>query len=388
MAYVLITQSQKVRGAQDSREKQRSKRRGEKRPRSKKIRKRRNRGKEKVGVQENCIIFDTDEQYGKRLMCAISRHKNLPFGVQLFTRADEMEIYLEHHTADMMVVSETCCEYGAEKPCEKQAKKMLVLTEEQKTAGENKSGNTAEVREIYKYQPADSILREIIQFLGGKEQKQEDVELIGVYSPVYEPLRSAFALSLTQVMAESGRTLYCNLEAFSGLEEVLAAQDRENLSDMIYYYRNAGAEVTEQMKQMIVSLPGFDYIAPVEFAQDISSMQTQELTEFFLKIAKECGYQKVVLEISSAVASQWKMIFACSSVYMPVRQDYISVRKVQAFEKYLLMAGMEHLWNRIEKVELPQNNLQFNAAYIGSREGEEMNGFVRTLFTGQAAKNP
>lgn len=73
---------------------------------------------------------------------------------------------------------------------------------------------------------------------------------------------------------------------------------------------------------------------------------------------------------------------------MPVRQDYISVRKVQAFEKYLLMAGMEHLWNRIEKVELPQNNLQFNAAYIGSREGEEMNGFVRTLFTGQAEKNP
>lgn len=265
---------------------------------------------------------------------------------------------------------------------------MLVLTEEQKTAGENKSVNTAEVREIYKYQPADSILREIIQFLGGKEQKQEDVELIGVYSPGYEPLRSAFALSLTQVMAESGRTLYCNLEAFSGLEEVLAAQDRENLADMIYYYRNAGAEVTEQMKQMIVSLPGFDYIAPVEFAQDISSMQTQELTEFFLKIAKECGYQKVVLEISSAVASQWKMIFACSRVYMPVRQDYISVRKVQAFEKYLLMAGMEHLWNRIEKVELPQNNLQFNAAYIGSREGEEMNGFVRTLFTGQAAKNP
>ena len=82
-------------------------------------------------MQENCIIFDTDEQYGKRLMCAISRHKNLPFGVQLFTRADEMEIYLEHHTADMMVVSETCCEYGAEKPCEKQAKKMLVLKEEQ-----------------------------------------------------------------------------------------------------------------------------------------------------------------------------------------------------------------------------------------------------------------
>ena len=73
MAYVLITQSQKVRGAQDSREKQRSERRGEKRPRSKKTRKQRNGGKEKVGVQENCIIFDTDEQYGKRLPVPVYR---------------------------------------------------------------------------------------------------------------------------------------------------------------------------------------------------------------------------------------------------------------------------------------------------------------------------
>ncbi len=152
----------------------------------------------------------------------------------------------------MMVVSETCCEYGAEKPCGKEPKKLLVLTEEQKTAGENKSRNTAEVREIYKYQPADSILREIIQFLGGKEQKQEDVELIGVYFPHF-----------------------CGISGF---------------------------------------------------------------------------------------------IFSCCLLFFCQHQ--------------------QHLWNRIEKVELPQNNLQFNAAYIGSREGEEMNGFVRTLFTGQAAKNP
>ena len=136
----------------------------------------------------------------------------------------------------------------------------------------------------------------------------------------------------------------------------------------------------------------FEGCKDVMYYNDVCYLIPQDTNVIMLyynpEIAKECGYQKVVLEISSAVASQWKMIFACSRVYMPVRQDYISVRKVQAFEKYLLMAGMEHLWNRIEKVELPQNNLQFNAAYIGSREGEEMNGFVRTLFTGQAAKNP
>ena len=57
VVYVLITQSQKVRGAQDSREKQRSERRGERRQRSKKTRKQRNSGKEKVGVQENCIFL-------------------------------------------------------------------------------------------------------------------------------------------------------------------------------------------------------------------------------------------------------------------------------------------------------------------------------------------
>ncbi len=344
-----------------------------------------NGGKEKVGVQGNCIIFDADEQYGKRLMCAISRHKNLPFGIQLFTSTDEMEIYLKHHTADMMIVSEACCEYSIQKSA---AQKLLVLTEEPKPTGTGRTQEMSGVREVYKYQPADLILREMVQFLDKEEQNQEDVELIGVYSPVYEPARSAFALSLTQVFAESGRTLYCNLDAFSGLEEILDAQGKETLSDMMYYYRNAGAKVTEQIKQMIVSLPGFDYIAPVQLAQDISSMQTQELTDFFLKVAQACGYKKIVLEISSAVADQWKMIFACGRIYMPVRQDYISVQKVQAFEKYLLMAGMEHLWNRIEKVELYKKDIRFSAGYIGSREGEEMNGFVRTVLAGKTDKNP
>lgn len=327
-------------------------------------------------MQKNCIIYDTDREYGKRLVSAISNHKNLPFHVQLFTSKNELDRFFDYNTADIMVVSEDFGTYEAEYGY---IEKILVLMEEEIRGYEKNTENIERIRKIYKYQSADSILREVIRFAGEGGQNMEDVELIGIYSPACEPVRTMFALSMAQILAENNKTLYCNLEEFSGLGEILETQNKQTLSDIMYYYRCNGSQITENMKCMIVSQSGIDYIPPVGFAQDIGIMETQELSEMFLKIAQECGYKKVVLEISSAVKEQWKMIFACSRVYMPVSNDYLSKQKAHDFEKYILMAGMEHLWNHIERIEIKQDLRICRNTYIGSREGEEMNGLVKQL---------
>lgn len=330
-------------------------------------------------MQNNCIIYDIDEPYGKRLMCAISQKKNLPFRVQLFTQQEELQSYLDKNTADIMVVSEACCSYGLDKKC---SKKTLILTEQEGRLSDEIVQRFEVVKGVYKYQSADYILREMIHFAGKEEQQKAEAELIGVYSPVYEPLRSYFALSLAQVFAESTKTLYCNLEEFSGLQELLSAKEGESLSDMMYYYRQSGGKVTQRIKQIICTVSGVDYIPPVQWAQDIGCMETEQIAELVLGLAGACGYTKVVLDISSAVREQWKLIFQCSRVYMPVKEDYLSQQKVQEFEKYLLLSGMEHLWNRIERINVPQKGIEGNPLYFGSKEGEEMNEFVRNVLAG------
>ncbi len=44
----------------------------------------------------------------------------------------------------------------------------------------------------------------------------------------------------------------------------------------------------------------------------------------------------------------------CSTIYMPVRNDYLSERKILEFETYFYGIGMSKMLDRIEKVRLPE----------------------------------
>lgn len=326
-----------------------------------------------------CAIYDSDEQYGKRLMSVISHRKNVSFGIQLFTKEKEIAAYLDKYTPDILVIGETCCTGELAK---KYHGSVLVLTEEEGKLSQAAKDSFQEKIGIYKYQPADAILREIVHYTGKEGEENYSNEMIGVYSPIQEPLRTNFALSLAKILSETERTLYVNLEEFSGLDEVLASSGGETFSDAMYYYRQTGGQITGQIKSVISTSAGVDYIPPVQYAQDISLIDTEQTAAFILDLAKTCGYEKVVLEISSAVKEQWKLLLKCNKVYMPVKEDYLSQRKVMGFEKYLLLSGMEHMWNHIEKLSLPQKVGRIQKTYLSGEEGEEMNGFVRKILAG------
>lgn len=325
-------------------------------------------------LEQVCVIYDNDEQYGRRLMSSISKRKNLSFGIQLFTEEKELYSYLDKNEPEVVVVSEQDYSNELEK---KYNGKVLVLTESEAGSVDEISSTLHETVLVYKFQPVDNILREIIHCTGGFKECGE-AELIGVFSPVYEPLRSGFALCLARTLSESCRTLYVNLEEFSGLEELLPQNEEETFSDALYDYRKHG-KITEQIKKVICTHNGVDYIPPIQYAQDISCIETEETADFISALAKVCGYQKVVADISSAVREQWKMILKCTNIYMPVKEDYLSLRKLEGFEKYLLMSGMEHIWNHIKKVNIPQKCGSIHKDYMNCREGEMMNGFVRSI---------
>lgn len=330
-------------------------------------------------MKKSCVIYDSDEQYGKRLMSAFSHRKSLPFGIQLFTREEELSAYLDKNMPELMVVSESCCNYEWEK---KHEGRVLILTEEEGNVSKVAKDNFQEVQSIYKYQSTDTILREVIRYSGQQKEENCNIELIGVFSPAQEPLKTSFALSLAKILSESQKTLYVNLEEFSGLEEVLPECEGQNFSDAMYYFRQAEGKITEQMKAVISTSAGVDYIPPVQYVQDLSILETTQIADFISSLAQECGYKKVILEISSAVREQWKLILKCSKVYMPVKEDYLSQKKIMGFEKYLLLSGMEYLWNQIEKISLPQKIGSMKKEYLSSKEGEEMDGFVRNLLAG------
>lgn len=330
-------------------------------------------------MEQVCVIYDNDTQYGKRLMSSISKRKNISFGIQLFTKEEELYSYLDKNEPEVMVVSEDNYTDELEK---KYSGRIMLLAESEERVSEACGTKQSCITDnapviVYKFQPVDNILREIIH-CAGEVKECDGTELIGVFSPVQEPLRAGFALSLARVLSESCRTLYVNLEEFSGLAELLPENEQETFSDALYDYRQQG-RITERIKQVICTRNGIDYIPPIQYAQDISCIDTEEIADFISMLAASCGYGKVVVDISSAVREQWKMILKCQSIYMPVKDDYLSAKKLEGFEKFLLMSGMEHIWNHITKVNIPLKCGGIHKDYLTGREGEAMNGFVRSI---------
>ena len=48
----------------------------------------------------------------------------------------------------------------------------------------------------------------------------DDVEVIGVYSPIGRSGKTTFAITLGQVLAKEKETLYINMEEFSALSKI------------------------------------------------------------------------------------------------------------------------------------------------------------------------
>ena len=69
------------------------------------------------------------------------------------------------------------------------------------------------------------------------------------------------------------------------------------------------------------------------------------------------------------VSEPWRVLEVCTRAIMPVREDYISMQKLNDFETYMLSMGREHICGIIEKMLLPKDNgMVLDKEYLDAAE--------------------
>ena len=56
-----------------------------------------------MGRNNICVIYDSDENYAKRLMSVINDDNDIPYNAQVFTKEHELDKYLQEKEADMLI---------------------------------------------------------------------------------------------------------------------------------------------------------------------------------------------------------------------------------------------------------------------------------------------
>lgn len=321
-------------------------------------------------------IFDPDEFYRGCLLKGLMEKETGTIQFVEFTKLESIISFVKTKRLSMLIINEMAVNTPV---MEADIGRLIYLTEEKTEETNDEEGCIR----IFKYQPVKEISRRIqkqyeLLVYGGegapKAYRQKDSCLIlGVYSPVKRCLKTSFALAAARIMGESKRTLLLCFEEYSAIMKMmdLSGEGQSGLADAMYQYRQGGLSGLDA--SIIRSSHGFDFIPPVKNPEDLREM-TDEVFFGFVNYFAQI-YDCIILDYGDCMSGLVRRLKLCSKVFMPLRSDWISEEKADAFRRYIgrEFPGIAAL---IDEVSPPYQ-------HVGSGPGKKGAGNFSRLVSGE-----
>ena len=320
-------------------------------------------------------ICDLEEAYVVHLAHYLNQKANLPFRVMAFTNLDSLIEFAGGHEIEILLIStEAMCEDVRSL----NVRRIIILSD-----GEEPVLDT-ENPSINKYQDSDTIARLVCGYAGAASAEMKDsmgsCRLIGVYSPVARCGKTLFCLTLAQMLARSGKTLYVNMESWSGLEGLLQANWREDLADLMFAARTERETLTARLEDIVKSFGTLDICPPSFFPEDLRDTDVTQWMQFFAALARAGEYQTILLDIGDQIKDIPDLLKMCRSVFLPILPDPVSRAKISQFDRNLEALSMEDLKQGLIRLYLPSVTVRNpGAALLDDLVYGKMGQFVQKL---------
>ncbi|SET73614.1 hypothetical protein SAMN05443270_1184 [Lacrimispora sphenoides] len=294
-------------------------------------------------------VYDTDPLYTERFTDFVNQKEQVGFSVMAFTTLEQLKAYGEDHKIELLLISSSVSREDIEKIA---AAVVIILADGEAVPPEGQYPS------IYKYQAADSLMREVMNYYCddpgdlGYSMVSKTGRIIGVYSPINRCLKTSFALTMGQLLARDLKVLYLNFEDCSGFQRLIGEEYKGGLSDLLYYYSQEGFRWV-RLGSVVYTWGELDYVPPVQYPEDLCQVTGQVMAELVAHIAMKSVYESIILDLGQFGKKASEVLEICDAVYMPVKDDCVSAAKIEEFEEYLVSSGHESLKNRIQKIKPP-----------------------------------
>ncbi|MCD8125626.1 MAG: hypothetical protein LUE23_11485 [Lachnospiraceae bacterium] len=294
------------------------------------------------------ILLDPDRQYVERFQEQAEKRMNFPLMTVVFTGWEELREALPRYpTAALLIESGRWREQSEEERewLRERGAPLFLLGRDPEEA--------EEIPSIYKYQSLEEILGRILEGIeklpaaGAKGR----TKFLGIYSPLGRCGKSTCALLLAQILAEREVVLYVNLETMSGLSSSAEPENARSLSDLLYLWRRPGREGSVLRGAMgLVGSP--EILSPVVNPEDLWELPPEELADLLREIGEEDVYDTVILDLENG-RNPVPLLRLCRRILVPVREDPLSARRLEAFRMYLQQRGEEEILAACREMVLP-----------------------------------
>lgn len=295
-------------------------------------------------------ICDKESGYTTALSDYLTIRKNTPFEIHAFTKPELLLDFAAQTVLDVLLISEEILYELKNYLPTFQVGEIFILSEDGQIT--SYQGH----KTIYKYQSTDNILREVMNYYAespnlqtGKTVITGNFKMIAVYSPVKRSLKTSFAMTLGQILSENHKTLYINLEEYSGFNSLMKISYMTDMSDLMYYLSQDKPNFIWKLASMVQSIGSLDYIPPALSPLDIKNITPAQWQLFFSQLSK-CDYDIVILDIGEGVRGIYDILRLCSRIYTPTRDDGISYAKMEQYEALLNIMEYDDVLEKTRKL--------------------------------------
>lgn len=229
---------------------------------------------------------------------------------------------------------------------------------------------------VYKYQACNQVVKETLGYYVEQvkefdkpyiRQKKEAV-VLGIYSHVRRSYKTTFALTLGQVLGEDRKTLYLNLEEYSGLESLFQTSFSRDLSDLLYFLKEDQEHLDYYLVSCVQTIGTLDYVPPLPMYSDLRELEGERWEQLMIELSQRSAYEVIILDLSDCLGDIYDKLSSCHRILMPIEQDCLAHAKGNQFLKNLELRGMQEIKERVIQLKIP---------YVDSLAKEE---YVPLLF--------
>ena len=281
--------------------------------------------------KKRIAVCDSEAGFAGDFAEYMNHKKKLPFYAEAFTDAERFCACAGKSPPGLLVIGQGDMNEQVEAlgvPC------VVLLCDE-------KIQEETEYKQIYKYQSAESMLREVMEYYTQSSSAEQyprtwkKLDIIGVYSPLSRCGKTSLALTLGQILGEEKEVLYVNMEDYSGFSGLLGVEEGRSLSNFFYQLRCQNGRGEGLLEEMVLRGGQMDYIPPALSWEDVRTISFPEWMEFFRMIERETRYETLILDIGNGCREIFRLLEMCRIVYMPVLKDWLSQCKLQQFQELM-----------------------------------------------------
>lgn len=301
-----------------------------------------------------CAVFESSGDYVRKFSEYVKKNPSLPFCVYAFTDEGALEDFIKKNRVSLLLLPENKNERLNElikrlKTDNPQNIRIAVLGDI-KTAGEG-------MRAINKYQHAEGIISDIVEFLEN-ENLIEDVpfaqgkkaDITGIYSFVSPRRAFKAALDLEKKRDGEKNILYISLTRFSGIDSFKDTASAPGFSDLIYYFKKNPSKMRQGFMQAKENFAGADVLKAPENTEDLELIE-DEWEEFINRLLEISADEKVIVDLTEGFRDLKKAFVLCSQIYL-ICERQTDKERCAEFKRYVESLESREIYEKVRVVEV------------------------------------